>query len=54
MKRRQVSFTISEDIVEGLEKLSDETGSPMSAIVNLRMRGYKIATEQINQKILNA
>jgi len=54
MKRWQVCVTIYEDIVEGLKKLSKETGLSISAIVNMRMRGYKIAPEQINQKILNA
>jgi hypothetical protein len=44
-KRRQISFSLSEDLVEEIEKLAEDTGLSLNAIVNLRLKGYNVVKE---------
>jgi len=48
VEKRQVCFTIEEDIVKKMEELRDKTGVPVSKQIELALKGYKI--EKIEQK----
>lgn len=41
-KKRQVCFTIDEEIVKGMEEVREKTGVPVSAQIELRLKGYEI------------
>ncbi len=40
--KRQICFTIDEDYANELESLKEETGLPLSKIIELRVKGYEI------------
>ena len=42
MGKRQVCVLLSEDLYEELKRVSEETGLPLSKVVELRLRGYEI------------
>jgi hypothetical protein len=48
MKKRQVCFTIEEDIIKKMEEVRDKTGIPISKQIELALKGYKI--EKVEQK----
>ena len=48
MTKTQVIANIDEEMAKELEKIRDETGIPISRLINLRMKGYKIV--KINQE----
>ena len=50
MEKRQVCFTIEEDVVKKMEGVRDKTGVPVSKQIELGLKGYKI--EKIEQKEL--
>ena len=47
MAKRQICFTIEEDIVKKMEKIRDTTGIPVSKQIELSLKGYKI--EKVEQ-----
>ena len=42
MRKRQVCFTIDEEIVKEMEELREKTGVPVSTQIELRLKGYEI------------
>lgn len=48
MGKRQVCFTIEEDVVKEMEGIRDKTGVPVSKQIELGIKGYKI--EKTKQK----
>lgn len=46
MAKRQMCFTTDEETAKKLEKLKDETGLPLSKIIELKMKGYVIKKEK--------
>ena len=42
MEKRQVCFTIEEDVVKKMEAVRDKTGVPVSKQIELGLKGYKI------------
>lgn len=42
MTKRQICFTIDEKEAKKLEQLKEETGLPISKIIELRLKGYDI------------
>ena len=42
MGKRQVCVLLSEDLYEELKRMSEETGLPLSKVIELRLRGYEI------------
>lgn len=42
MRKRQISFTIEEEIAKEMEKIRDETGIPISKQIELHLKGYRI------------
>ncbi len=42
MPKRQICFTIDEKDVKEFEQLRDETGLPISKIIELKLKGYEI------------
>ncbi len=42
MGKRQVCILLSEDLYEELKRVSEETGLPLSKVIELRLRGYEI------------
>lgn len=46
MSKRQICFTIDEETVKKMEKLKDETGLPLSKIIELKLKGYDIKKEK--------
>ncbi|KAF5410201.1 MAG: hypothetical protein C5S47_07330 [Candidatus Methanogasteraceae archaeon] len=47
MAKRQICFTIEEEIVKKMEKIRDNTGIPVSKQIELSLKGYKI--EKVEQ-----
>ena len=47
MVKRQICFTIEEEIVKKMEKIRDNTGIPVSKQIELSLKGYKI--EKVEQ-----
>ena len=43
-KKRQVCFRIEESIVEEMERIRDKTGVPVSTQIELRLKGFAIAS----------
>jgi len=41
-KRRQVCFTIEEDVIEDMENIKEKTGIPVSKQIEMRLKGYEI------------
>ncbi len=41
-QKRQVTFLINEADLKELEKLRDETGIPLSRLIELKLRGYEV------------
>jgi antitoxin component of RelBE/YafQ-DinJ toxin-antitoxin module len=48
MRKRQVTTLLDDKTMKEFEKTRDETGVPISRLINLRMKGYKIV--KINQE----
>ena len=46
MKKRQICFTIDEETAKEMETLKDETGLPLSKIIELKLKGYEIKKER--------
>jgi hypothetical protein len=42
MAKRQICFTIEEDVVKKMEEIRDKTGIPVSKQIELSIKGYKI------------
>lgn len=42
MARTQLTISLEDDLLKELKELRDETGLPLSKIVSLRLRGYKV------------
>lgn len=42
MARTQVTITLEDDVLDELKQLRDETGLPLSKIISLRLRGYRV------------
>ena len=42
MAKRQICFSIDEETAREMEKLRDETGLPLSKVIELRLKGYEI------------
>ncbi len=47
MAKRQICFTIEEDVVKKMEEIRDKTGIPVSKQIELSIKGYKI--EKVKQ-----
>ncbi len=43
-KKRQVCFRIEESIVNEMKEIRDKTGVPVSSQIELRLKGYTIAS----------
>jgi len=43
-KKRQVCFRIEESIVNEMQKIRDKTGVPVSTQIELRLKGFTIAS----------
>ena len=41
-KKKQVCFTVDEEIVKEMEETRDRTGVPVSTQIELRLKGYEI------------
>lgn len=42
MGKRQVYFTIDEDIIKEMEEIREKTGMPVSTQIELKLKGYEI------------
>jgi len=42
VRKMQVTTTLDEEIVKELEKTRDETGIPISRLIDMKLKGYKI------------
>ena len=42
MRKTQVTTHLDEKTVKEFEKIRDETGLPISRLINLKLKGYKI------------
>lgn len=42
MGKRQLSILLDEELVKELERIRDETGLPISKIIELKLKGYEI------------
>jgi len=40
--KRQLSILLDEELVKELERIRDETGLPISKIIELKLKGYEI------------
>jgi len=40
--KRQLSILLDEELVKELERMRDETGLPISKIIELKLKGYEI------------
>jgi len=47
MAKRQICFTIEEDLVKKMEGIRERTGIPVSKQIELSIKGYKI--EKVEQ-----
>jgi len=45
MPKRQICVTIDEKTAKEIEELKEETGLPLSKIIELRLKGYVIKKE---------
>lgn len=45
---KKVIFQLDKDLVKEMEKIRDETGFPISRQINLKLKGYKIIKEELN------
>lgn len=45
MPKFQMTTQIDEKILEELKKTRDETGLPISRLINLKIKGYKVVRE---------
>lgn len=50
MTKRQLTAQIDESLLKELEKIRDETGLPLSRLIELRIKGYKIVKEDYDNK----
>jgi len=41
-KKRAVTVSLDEKLVEEMEKIREETGIPLSVQIELRLKGYRI------------
>jgi len=48
MNKRQICFTIEEDVVHKMEEVRNKTGVPVSKQIELALKGYKI--EKVGQE----
>ncbi|HIE31376.1 MAG TPA: ribbon-helix-helix domain-containing protein [Methanosarcinales archaeon] len=48
MAKRQVCFTIEEEVVKKMEEIRENTGVPVSKQIELALKGYKI--EKVEEK----
>ena len=46
MKKRQVTFTLDEEMVKEMERIREETGVSVSTQIELKLKGYKIIKEK--------
>jgi hypothetical protein len=46
MAKCQICFTVDEKTAKELEELKEETGLPLSKIIELRLKGYVIKKER--------
>lgn len=44
-KKRQVCFTIEEDLVKQMEEVRVKTGIPVSKQIEMRLKGYEITKQ---------
>ena len=44
--KRQLTILLDGDLVEELEKLREETGLPLSKIIELKLKGYEIVKRE--------
>ena len=42
MGKKQLSILLDEELVKELERIRDETGLPISKIIELKLKGYEI------------
>ncbi len=42
MAKRQICFTVEEEVVKEMEKVRAETGVPISKQIELALKGYEI------------
>ena len=46
MPKRQICFTIDEKTAKEMDQLKDDTGLPLSKIIELKLKGYEIKKEK--------
>ena len=46
MAKRQFCFTIEEELMKKYEKISRETGMPVSKVIELELKGYEISKKR--------
>jgi len=44
-KKRQIPFLLDEKLAQEYEKLRDETGLPVSRLIELKLKGYSVVKE---------
>jgi len=45
-RKRQITFTLDEELVKEMEKVREETGLPISTQIELKLKGYKVVKEK--------
>ncbi|HDI31443.1 MAG TPA: ribbon-helix-helix domain-containing protein [Thermofilum sp.] len=51
--KRQVTILLDGELVKELERLRDETGLPLSKIIELKLKGYEIVKREDREKKLS-
>ncbi len=46
MQKRQVCFTVDEEIIQRMEKVRETTGIPVSKQIELTLKGYEIKKKE--------
>ena len=47
MTKKQICFTIDEEIYYDLKREAEDTGLPLSKILELKIKGYKIVKKEV-------
>ncbi len=51
--KKQVTILLDGELVKELERLRDETGLPLSKIIELKLKGYEIVKREDREKKLS-
>jgi hypothetical protein len=45
-RKRQICFTIEEDVVKEMKKVRERTGIPVAKQIEMKLKGYRIVKEE--------